>query len=244
VTILDDGRFILKGRADSIVKIEEKRISLTEVENRIMQSGFVQDVCVLAMEDRRQYLAAALVLNEAGKQKFRDAEKYELNRYFQEYLLRFFENVLLPKKWRYLEALPLDAQGKKKKSDIQALFVPGNPHGIPAEKVLEKTGASARLELVIPSGSEYFDDHFPNFKLLPGVAQIELVTRLASRHLGTCIYVRSAKRIKFSRVIHPDSVVRVELSYTAGKQALAFRIAEAGGDGVYSAGTLTLGEQS
>ncbi|MDR1932083.1 MAG: AMP-binding protein, partial [Spirochaetales bacterium] len=167
VTILDDGRFILKGRADSIVKIEEKRISLPEVENRLMQSGLVSDVCVVAMEDRRQYLAAALVLGPAGAQKFRGAEKRVINRYFQEYLLRFFENVLLPKKWRYLEALPLDAQGKKKRLDIQALFAPANPHGIPAEKVLEKTGTSVTLEIVIPPGSEYFDGHFPEFKLLP-----------------------------------------------------------------------------
>ncbi|MDR0876504.1 MAG: AMP-binding protein, partial [Treponema sp.] len=58
--ILGDGRFILKGRADSIVKIEEKRISLPEMESRILQSGLAADVCVVALEDRRQYLAAAL----------------------------------------------------------------------------------------------------------------------------------------------------------------------------------------
>jgi acyl-coenzyme A synthetase/AMP-(fatty) acid ligase len=122
VDIRADGRFILKGRADSIVKIEEKRISLPEVENRILQSGLVADVCVLAMEDRRQYLAAALVLNERGKERFGADEKIEINRYFSEYLLQFFEHVVLPKKWRYLDALPLDTQGKKKKLEIEALF--------------------------------------------------------------------------------------------------------------------------
>jgi uncharacterized membrane protein len=241
VKILDDGRFILKGRADSIVKIEEKRISLPEVESRIMQSGLVSDVCVVAMEDRRQYLVAALVLNEAGRQKFRDTEKYARNRYFQEYLLRFFENVLLPKKWRYLDELPLDAQGKKKKLDIQALFTPANPHGIPAEKVLKKTETAVRLELFIPAGSEYFDGHFPEFKLLSGVAQIELAARFAARYLGTGIYVRSAKRIKFSRAIRPDSRMCLELTYTAEKKALAFKMSDSH-DAVYSAGTLTFGE--
>ena len=118
----EDGTFLLKGRADSIVKIEEKRISVTEVENRLLSTGLVADCSVVPMSDRRQYLAAALVLNAEGKAKFEGTEKYLINRYFHDYLLQFFENVVLPKKWRYLEKLPTDVQGKKHKPEIQALF--------------------------------------------------------------------------------------------------------------------------
>ena len=118
----EDGTFLLKGRADSIVKIEEKRISVTEVENRLLQSGLVLDCSVVPMQDRRQYLAAAIGLNAEGKKKFEGTEKYLINRHFHDYLLQFFENVVLPKKWRYLEKLPTDVQGKKHKPEIQALF--------------------------------------------------------------------------------------------------------------------------
>ncbi|MDR1932588.1 MAG: hydroxymyristoyl-ACP dehydratase [Spirochaetales bacterium] len=111
---------------------------------------------------------------------------------------------------------------------------------MPAEKVLEKTGTSVTLEIVIPPGSEYFDGHFPEFKLLPGVAQLELVVRLASRYLGTGIYVPSAKRVKFSAAIRPGAALRLELSYTVEKHALAFKIASSNGAIVYSAGTLTI----
>jgi acyl-coenzyme A synthetase/AMP-(fatty) acid ligase/uncharacterized membrane protein len=122
VDILSDGRFVMKGRSDSIVKIEEKRISMTEVENRLLQSGLVEDVKVVAMEDIRQYLAAAVVLNAAGRKKFEGAEKLVLNRYFHDYLMQFFENVVIPKKWRFVDALPCDVQGKKHKEEIIALF--------------------------------------------------------------------------------------------------------------------------
>lgn len=122
VEIFEDGRFLLKGRIDSIVKIEEKRVSVTEVENRLLQTGLVHDCAVIPMNDRRQYLAAALVLNAEGCKKFADTEKYLVNRYFHDYLLQFFENVVIPKKWRFMDALPLDSQGKKRKADIQALF--------------------------------------------------------------------------------------------------------------------------
>jgi acyl-coenzyme A synthetase/AMP-(fatty) acid ligase len=122
VEFRDGGKFVLKGRADSVVKIEEKRISLPEVETRIMQSGLVSEAAVIAMEDKRQYLAAALVLNENGKTKFINAGKFDINKYFQNYLMNFFENVVIPKRWRYVEKIPLDAQGKKKKQDIEQLF--------------------------------------------------------------------------------------------------------------------------
>lgn len=120
--MLADGRFLLKGRSDSIVKIEEKRISMTEVENRLLDSGLVADVKVVAMEDRRQYLAAALELNKKGKSKFANSKKLEINKFFHNYLMQYFENVVIPKKWRFVEKLPSDIQGKKHKEDIIALF--------------------------------------------------------------------------------------------------------------------------
>jgi acyl-coenzyme A synthetase/AMP-(fatty) acid ligase len=123
VKMLPNGQFILMGRLDSVVKIEGKRISLPEVESRIMQSELVSDVSVIALEDNRQYLAAAIVFNEQGKEKFAGLEKIEINKYWQEYLLRFFENLVIPKKWRFVELLPADAQGKKKKEDIEQLFL-------------------------------------------------------------------------------------------------------------------------
>lgn len=122
VDIHDDGRFILMGRKDSIVKIEEKRVSLTEVENRLLQSGFVKDVCVVAMSDRRQYLAAAVVFNDLGRERFLQMKKFDVNMFFHDYLMDFFENVVIPKKWRFVDELPMDLQGKKKKNDIIALF--------------------------------------------------------------------------------------------------------------------------
>ena len=107
--IHEDGRFLLKGRSDSIVKIEEKRL--------------VEDVKVVAMSnDVRQYLAAALVLNEKGRLQFKDTEKFLINRWFHDYLMKFFENVVIPKKWRFMDKLPTDVQGKKHKLEIMALF--------------------------------------------------------------------------------------------------------------------------
>jgi len=121
--IYEDGRFILKGRSDSIVKIEEKRISMTEVEARLLESGLVEDVKVVALSnDVRQYLAAAVVLNAKGREQFKDTEKFMINRWFHDFLMKYFENVVIPKKWRFMDKLPTDVQGKKHKLEIMALF--------------------------------------------------------------------------------------------------------------------------
>jgi 3-hydroxymyristoyl/3-hydroxydecanoyl-(acyl carrier protein) dehydratase len=234
--ILEDGRFLLKGRIDSEVKIEEKRISLPEMESRILQSGLVADVCVIPMEEKRQYLAAAIVFNEAGKAQFKNWEKHEINRYFREFLLGFFENVALPKRWRYLDALPLDPQGKKKRLEIQALFT---AKSIIGETILEKTENAVSLEFVVSGESPYFDDHFPEFKILPAAGQFDLVVRFASRYLGTGVKVREIKRIKFAGIVRPGTPLILSLSYNKDSGVLSFKSTGLEGS-TYASGSMLL----
>ncbi|MDR1318148.1 MAG: AMP-binding protein, partial [Treponema sp.] len=252
-----DGRFLLRGRADSIVKIEEKRISLPEAEARILQSGLVSDVCVLALTGRRQYLAAVLALNDRGKERFRGLDKFEINRWFREYLLQFFESVVLPKKWRYL-----DAQGKKKKLEMEALFAredgkedpdseeaSAGPSGIIAsrritpENILEKTEDGALLEFTILPESDYFDNHFPLFKVLPAVAQFELAIRYADRCFKTGLNVKRAKRLKFSAIVRPGTLLRLRLNRDGGSGIVSFVFASPDGETVYSSGSFATGAE-
>ena len=237
--LLPGGRFLLKGRADSIVKIEEKRISLPEVEARLLQSGLVSDVCVIALAEKRQYLAAALVLNAEGTERFRNMEKFGINRHFREYLSRFFEPVVLPKKWRYVQSLPLDSQGKKKKAGIQALFAadPLAERLLGTEKLVEQSGEKAVVEFSVPPESDYFNEHFPLFRVLPGVAQFELAIRFAARYLGTTLHVERAKRLKFSALVRPGVPLRMELVKAAGSLTVAFTLTSPGGDTAYSSGS-------
>jgi acyl-CoA synthetase (AMP-forming)/AMP-acid ligase II len=236
--IFPDGRFLLKGRADSIVKIEEKRISLPEVEARLLQSGLVTDVCVIALAEKRQYLAAALELNEEGRKRFAGMEKFEIDRYFREYLARFFEPVVLPKRWRYVESLPRDAQGKKKKEEIASLFardIPSLRLGAP-EKIRERTPERVVLEFSIPACSAYFDGHFPVLPVLPAVAQFELAVRFASRYLGTSPLVEKARRLKFSALVRPGAPLRLELARTGDSSFVNFTLTSPDGETVYSTG--------
>jgi len=256
VEILEDGRFLLKGRIDSVVKIEEKRISFTEIENRILQSGLASDACVISLEDKRQYLAAAIAFNSKGKEQFDGFEKREINKYWREYLLQYFENIVIPKKWRYPENLPLDAQGKKKKEDIELLFsaeketadnaVVTNGTLLSAgfsspdtEKIIEKTENTVTLKFSIPGTSPYFDGHFPEFPILPAVAQTELIVRFAARHLGTAVSPLEIKRVKFTNFIQPDTLLLLKL--VKKENTVSFNLCSTENEKVYSTGTIIYG---
>jgi len=248
VEILKDGRFLLKGRIDSVVKIEEKRISFTEIENRILQSGLASDVCVIFLEDKRQYLAAAIVFNSKGKERFNGLEKHEINKFWREYLLQYFENIVIPKKWRYPENLPLDAQGKKKKEDIEFLFsgekeITNNTvvasegfNALEKEKIIEKTENSVIIEFSIPGTSPYFDGHFPGFPILPAVAQTELIIRFAARYFGTTISPSQIRRVKFTNFIKPNA--RLLLKLEKKEKSVSFNIRSPENDIIYSTGTV------
>jgi len=250
VEILQDGRFLLKGRIDSVVKIEEKRVSFTEIENRIVQSGLASDVCVISMEDKRQYLAAVVVFNSRGKERFSGLEKREINKFWSEYLLQYFENIVIPKKWRYPETMPLDAQGKKKKEAIESLFSAEKESArggvltsegfgtLDREKIIDKTENSVSIQFSIPGTSPYFDGHFNGFPILPAVAQAELVIRFAARHLGTTISPPEIKRLKFTNFIRPDMPLLLKL--TKKEKTISFNISSPENDIAYSTGTVIL----
>ena len=243
VDLYDDGRFLLKGRSDSIVKIEEKRISLPEVENRLKQTGLVQDVRVVPMVGKRQYLAAAIVLNEVGREKFAGLPKLAINNYFHDYLLQFIENTVSPKKWRYLEELPQNTEGKIRMRDIQALFnLPESPN-FKILKFRREPGALT-AKLLFPATSDYYDGHFPEFKLLPAVAQVDMVLRLARNFLDVPKKLSKIHRTKFASPILPDVPVMLKVSYNADAAKVTFSFTSMpdaqGNEKMHSSGSFTM----
>ena len=120
-----------------------------------------------------------------------------------------------------------------------------NLHDVVDEKILSKEENSISLEFVIPESSDFFDGHFPEYKLLPAVAQFEIVTRFSRKYLGTQRFVPSIKRIKFSAPIRPDTTLNLELSKNAAKGTVSFTMKDAKVEGkTYSSGTFCVLEEA
>ena len=116
-----------------------------------------------------------------------------------------------------------------------------NLHDIKDEQIISKEEGKVVLEFVIPASSDFFDGHFPEYKLLPAGAQFEAVTRISRKSFGTQRWVPSIKRIKFSAPIRPDTKIHLELTYKAEKQSVTFNLSDANVEGkVYSSGTFNV----
>ncbi len=234
-----DGKFLLKGRADSIVKIEEKRISLPEVEKRLAGSGLVKDSCAVALSRKRQFLAVAIVLNDAGKEKFRGARKLEMNNFFRDYLSQFLENTVLPKKWRFVDSIPVNTEGKRLRDEVEKLFdAPEDRVDVLSAEVTAPATLSMRVRF--PETSVFFDGHFPEFHLLPAVAQVDFAMHWARQYLGTSLKLAKIPRIKFTRPILPEKIILAELSYAAGTSRLTFRYTEEETGAVCASGSIVV----
>lgn len=120
--LLEDGRFRLLGRLDRIVKIEEKRLSLAEMEARLTSHPWVREAALVVLNDRRKRLGALLVLDDAGRRALANAGRAACAQTLRGYLARWFDAVLLPRQWRYPDALPFNERGKLAAADLIRQF--------------------------------------------------------------------------------------------------------------------------
>jgi acyl-CoA synthetase (AMP-forming)/AMP-acid ligase II/3-hydroxymyristoyl/3-hydroxydecanoyl-(acyl carrier protein) dehydratase len=237
-------RFVLRGRADRIVKIEEKRVSLDAIEAALRATGLVRDARVLACPDSaggaahgRQVLAAVVVPDGAGRALLEEGGKHALNARLRTLLAAGFEAVALPRRWRYLDSLPVNAQGKTTQAQLLALFERGNEDRarprFPLLKVLEQAldGDTPRmlLELTVPADLLYFDGHFTVAPVLPGVVQVDWAIRYGRRYFGLQGPFGGINALKFQQMIVPQRPVRLELVHDRAKGSIHFRyFSEAG----------------
>ncbi|WP_299493305.1 AMP-binding protein [uncultured Shewanella sp.] len=122
IQLTNDDEFILQERLDRIVKIEEKRLSLVEMESLLHTHPMVEVARLLIVEQPKIQLAAVIELSQSGKEYLDTKGKLSLNNIFKSYLLTKFERVILPKRWRYPNQMPVNRQGKLVQSQLLALF--------------------------------------------------------------------------------------------------------------------------
>jgi acyl-coenzyme A synthetase/AMP-(fatty) acid ligase len=119
--------FLLKGRGDRVVKIEGKRLSLAEMELRLESHSIVDTAKIFLREDhpftqRRPPLAAVVVLNKSENINLQQMKIQKIIADLKLYLAASFDQILLPRSWKFVDRLPEDAQGKTRLADLQALL--------------------------------------------------------------------------------------------------------------------------
>jgi len=238
INLLMDGRFLLHGRADRIVKIEEKRLSLIELEQRLLTSPLLEEVVALTSNKNRDKVAVVLVLSQSGKDVLANFGRNSLIKQLKELLSPWFERVVIPRKWLLANHIPVTAQGKIQQGLLSSL-IDCDHQQLPQVLQVTMIDHEVQLELKIPNSLIYFPDHFAGFPVLPGVVQLAWVAYFAPLFFGIAQDFKpltQLETIKFSQIIKPNDELTLTLNWKAEQGKLQFKFSSAAG--VFSSGRM------
>lgn len=150
IEALAHGSFALLGRSDRIVKIEEKRVSLTAIEHHLLQHPSVQEAKVLVLPTAIGERTAAVVVLHSDALPTTPAQRHALTHSLREWLRSSTEAVAIPKRWRCVPALPCNEQGKTTQLLLAQLF--DSQRHSPAQASATHRPAAAPSALSIDAG--------------------------------------------------------------------------------------------
>jgi acyl-CoA synthetase (AMP-forming)/AMP-acid ligase II len=218
-----EGRFELLGRADRIVKLEERRISLDAIQARLQDSALLDDVRVIALPGRRVLLAVAAVPSAGGHAVLDEEGRPALAAALRSWLDGHCDAIALPRRWRFVDALPVDARGKTRERDLAALFRPL----MPEPEWLLREDSKAQATLLATAELAAFEGHFPQAAILPGVVMIDWAVRLGREAFGMSGNLQCMEALKFQQLVRPGMLLTADLEWSPG--VLGFRFTSAQG---------------
>lgn len=124
VSLLNNSSFHLLGRTDRIVKIEGKRVSLSDVEERLCRLDYIENAKIIFLKDNnRDALGAAIILSEQGRQHFFNHGKLSVIKNIKNELKNHMEMISIPRRWRFLEHFPSNSEGKLTCNALEQYFL-------------------------------------------------------------------------------------------------------------------------
>lgn len=226
-----DGAFTLLGRTDRIVKIEEKRLSLTALEKACVKSGYLLEAKAFLLP-KTQELAVVAVPSGSSRSLLKD--KWQFIKAIERTLRKEFEPVLLPHRWRFEPVMPTNSQSKYTIESLAALFDSRHPE--PADWDLSRNHLS--LFFKAKGKMPYFDGYFPDWPIMPGVAQVQIAVEESARYLKTPLEVSSVTNLKFMAIIRPETELKLTVDFDPQTLRLHFSFNSPDGRTRYSTGTV------
>lgn len=214
----DGQTFVHLGRVDRIVKINEKRVSLTAVESAVSDTSYCDTAKALQLEDERQSLAVVATLKPDGFALLQSQGKFALVQRLREELAKSFERVCLPRRWRFVTVMPENSMGKVTSTALRELFDAKTLQAV----CVERTETTATYLVIVPADSPFFEGHFPGFAILPGLTQIQWAVELARTAFAVPPCFAGLSNLKFMKPISPASSVQATFTLAEDDTSVNF----------------------
>lgn len=212
--------FELLGRLDRIIKLADNRISLLQIEQKLIAHQWVAD-CYLAVHPSKNRVAAWIALNHHGVEAWCQQGRKSVIANIKDFLRQSQVKVALPRYWRFDTMLPRNSQGKLKQYDFeQALLVPiRNPY-MSDEKQVSADEYQVRFR--VPIDLEYFNGHFDTFHLVPGVVEVKWVLDFLKKIHWLIQSPRTVENLKFKAFLRPNDVLDIKFKRDPVRQKISF----------------------
>lgn len=207
IKVYDNGEIEFLERRGRVLKVQEKRIMSSDVEEEINKLDFVNESYCLEYGGK---LAALCVLNDEGKEFLQNNDKLTLVKKLKSELKNKFE--IIPQRWKFFDEIPRKQTGKIDREFIKELF--SLNLSLPLILNREVTEGVTKFKLTFIPNSNFFKGHFEDMPILPGVVQLFYANWFTGRVFGLNCALGQIRRIKFSNIIKPLDVVELELKKT------------------------------
>ncbi len=207
IKVYDNGEIEFLERRGRVLKVQEKRIMSSDVEEELNKLDFVSESYCLEF-DRK--LASLCVLNDEGKKFLLENDKLTLVKKLKSQLTDKFE--IIPQRWKFFDEIPRKETGKFDKDLIKELF--GLNLSLPLILARQITDGYADLRMTFINNSNFFKGHFEGMPILPGVVQLFYANWFAKLAFGIDCSQGQIRRVKFSNIIKPLEIVELELKKT------------------------------
>lgn len=221
-----NGHFMLRGRADRIVKVEEERVSLPELEHRLSEHPVVAAARVVLLagdDEKRQIIGAVVEPSDHGWALLSTDGRQAVRSSLLDTLRPHLAAVVLPRKWRFVTRIPEDDRGKTSDASLAVLFSAGQGRAILPEFAAQQTDTGeARLQIHLPDDLFYFEGHFDDTPILAGVVQLDWAIEFARQHLAIPGVFQRIEALKFFNVLMAGDDVTLILRYDREATRLTF----------------------
>lgn len=200
--------FLLLGRIDRKVKILERYVSLSEIEDSLEEHPLVAKAHAIASDEAVPRIRALVKLNALGKAKLKSSSYSAIITELKK--LKTIKSYAFPRRIRFVNQFDYNEQGKLPHSTIAPILKSRYQEPVSENETLLDSSYTSNITFI--PDAFYFEGHFNSFKILPGVVQLDYVERCIRRSWHMPIFSGEIARLKFQRPIQPRESLKLEIS--------------------------------